>query len=49
MVGDKLKEALSKIRGTNIEDIREALKKGGMKLIGIAEDILKKIQAELRQ
>jgi len=48
-VGSKLHECLAKLRTTNIEDIKKALKESGLKIIGVAEDVYKKIQAELNE
>lgn len=48
-IGDKLKDALSKLRSTSIEDIKAALKKAGVKLIGVAEDVYNKIKAALEK
>ena len=46
-IGDKVKEVLSKLRNTNIEEIKTALKNAGLKLIGVAEEMYKKIKEAL--
>ena len=48
-IGDKLKDILSKIRSTSIEDIKDAMKKAGLKLIGVAEDVYQKIKEALEK
>ena len=42
-------DILSKLRDVNVNSIKEAMEKAGLKLINVAEDILKKIEEALKQ
>merc|ERR1712183_658432 len=46
-IGGKVTDVLTKLRSLNIEEIKKALQNAGLKLIGVAEEILKKIKERL--